>query len=241
MSTKPKIRASDAANDIRSGMKDSELMEKYGLSAKGLHSLFLKLLEVRAITQSELNRRSANYHDTAIIGRMNPGSVVEDIRAGMSDSELMNKYSLSSEGLRRAFERLLEAKVIAPDDLYGASSYPFDSVSVENRREVPRFNLANRVVIYEVKHPEIKGVLTNIAEKGIAITGIGAAIGDYKTFIIPAVSFVQIDPIRFDAECKWGGQDAITGEWRCGFEIMNISRTCWDDLKRLVQTVSFPA
>jgi hypothetical protein len=191
-------------------MADSEMMEKYGLSAKGLHSLFLKLLEVRAITQSELNRRRANYHDTTIIGHMDSGSMAEDVRSGMSDSELMNKYSLSSEGLRRAFQALLDAKLIAPVDLYGSSPAMHDTVFVENRREVPRYHLAVEVVIYEVRHPEIKGLLSNVAEKGIAITGIEAQIGEWKTFIIPAVNCVQIDPIRFDAECKWAGRDSIT-------------------------------
>jgi hypothetical protein len=237
--TKPRIKASDAANDIRSGMADSEMMEKYGLSAKGLHSLFLKLLEVKAITQSELNRRRANYHDTTIIGHMDSGSMAEDVRSGMSDSELMNKYSLSSEGLRRAFQTLLNAKLIAPDDLYGSSPAMHDTVFVENRREVPRYHLAVEVVIYEVRHPEIKGLLSNVAEKGIAVTGIEAQIGERKTFIIPAVNCVQTDPIRFEAECKWAGKDSITGEWNSGFEITNISKKCLGDLEILVQSASF--
>lgn len=239
MSTKPKIKASDAVNDVRSGMTDSEMMEKYGLSAKGLHSLFLKLLEVKALTQSELNRRRASYHDTTVIRQMDPGNMAEDVRSGMSDSDLMKKYMLSSEGLRRAFRSLLDARAISPDDIYGPSSSHHDTVSVENKREVPRCHFAMEVIIYEVRHPEIKGLLNNVAEKGIAITGIEAQIGGTKTFIIPAVNFVQIDPIRFDAECKWAGKDSITGEWNSGFEITNISKTCLGDLKKLVQSASF--
>jgi uncharacterized protein (DUF433 family) len=239
MSTKPRIKAGDAVNDIRSGKTDSEMMEKYGLSAKGLHSLFLKLLEVKAETQSELNRRRASFHDTTMIRQMEPGNMAEDVRSGTSDSELMKKYGLSSEGLRRAFETLLEAKVITPDDLYGSSPPLPDTVFVENQREVPRCHFAVDVIIYEVRHPEFKGLLSNVAEKGIAVTGIEAEVGDRKTFIVPAVDFVQIDPIRFDAECKWAGKDSITGEWNSGFEIINISQKCLGDLGILVQSATF--
>jgi uncharacterized protein (DUF433 family) len=238
MPLKPKIKASDAANDIRAGMTDSEMMEKYGLSAKGLHSLFLKLLEVRAVTQSELNRRRANYHDTTIIGQMDPGSLAADVRSGMSDSELMTKHGLSSEGLRRALQELIDAKTISPEDLYSASSSVHDTVFVENRREVTRYHLAIEVIVYELIHPETKGTLVNVADKGVAITGIEANIGEIKTFIIPAVDFIRVSPMRFEAECKWAGRDSVTGEWNCGFEITNISEASWENLRTLIQAAS---
>lgn len=238
MPTKPRIKAGDAVNDIRSGMTDSAMMERYGLSAKGLHKLFLKLLEVKAITQMELNQRCAAYHDTAMIQLVDSRNMVDDVRFGMSDSELMNKYALSSEGLRRAFQKMIDAKLITVEDLYATSPSQHDSVFVDNGREVPRHRLAVEVVIYELKHPEIKGVLTNIAEKGIAITGIEARVGETKTLIIPAVNFVQVDPIRFEAECRWAGEDSITRKWSSGFEIVNISKKCLGDLEILLQSAS---
>jgi hypothetical protein len=53
---KPKIGAREAANDIRSGMTDAELMEKYHLTAKGLESLFRKLVEAKLLDQSFVAR-----------------------------------------------------------------------------------------------------------------------------------------------------------------------------------------
>jgi hypothetical protein len=57
MEPKPKIKARNIVNDIRSHMTDPELMAKYDLSARGLQSAFIKLLDARAITQAELDRR----------------------------------------------------------------------------------------------------------------------------------------------------------------------------------------
>jgi uncharacterized protein (DUF433 family) len=138
MSTKPKIRARDAVNDIRSGMSDSEMMEKYELSAKGLHKLFMKLIEVKAISQSELDWRSASYHDTMMIERMDSGDMIDDLRSGMSDSEVMSKYALSSEGLQRAYQKMVDSNVTTEDELCASSPSQHDTVFVENMREVPR-------------------------------------------------------------------------------------------------------
>jgi uncharacterized protein (DUF433 family) len=239
MTQKIKIKARDAVRDIRSGMTDSELMEEYGLSAKGLQSLFSKLLETKAITHAEMNQRREIYHDTTIIQQIDAGDIVKDIRAGMTDSELMEKYQLSSEGLRFALQTLTDTKVIALDELYGASPTVHDTVFVENMRELPRHYLAIAVEIYESKHPRIRGMLTNVNEKGVAATGMSARVGESKTLLIPAGDFIEADPILFEAECRWAREEKETGEWAAGFQITKISENCMEDLRRLIQALPF--
>ena len=118
----------------------------------------------------------AAYHDTTVIQQMHEEDLIKDMRSGMSDSDLMKKYGLSSEGLRRCIQALIEAKAITAEEIYTTSPSAHDTVSVENMRELPRHYLAMAVKIYEVKRPEIKGMLSNITEKGIAITGMSARI-----------------------------------------------------------------
>ena len=239
MTPKPRIKARDAVRDIRSGMTDSGLMEKYGLSAKGLQSLFLKLLEAKAITHAEMNQRRAIYHDKTLVQQIDARAIVKDIRSGMTDSELMKKYDLSSEGLRFALQTLTDTEVIALEELYATSSSAHDTVFVENMRELPRHHLAMAVDIYESKHPEIKGLLSDVTEKGIGITGMAARIGETKTFVIPAGDFIEADPILLEARCQWAEEEIVTGEWLAGFEITRISEKCLDDLRRLIQSLPF--
>ena len=52
-----KLSAKEVVTHIRSGKADSELMQIYGLSGKGLQALFQKLLEMGAITSDELSQR----------------------------------------------------------------------------------------------------------------------------------------------------------------------------------------
>jgi uncharacterized protein (DUF433 family) len=239
MPTKPKIKAGDAVRDIRSGMTDSQLMEKYGLSAKGLQSLVLKLLEVKAITPAEINQRRAAYHDTTVTQRIDAMDIVKDIRSGMTDSELMKKYDLSSEGLQFVLQTVTDTQVITVDELYGTSPSAHDTVFVENMRELPRHHLAMAVDIYEAKRPEIRGMLSNVTEKGISITGMAARIGETKTFVIPAGDFIEADPVLLEAQCRWSEKDRDSGEWLAGFEITRISKKCLDDLRRLIQSLPF--
>ena len=239
MTQKVRIKARDAARDIRSGMSDSQLMEKYGLSAKGLQSLVLKLLEVKAITSAEMNQRRAGYHDTTVIRRMHGEDFVKDIRSGMSDSDLMKKHALSSDGLRRIFQTLIEANAITAEELYGTSPLAQDTVFVENPQELPRHYLAMAVDIYESKRPEIRGMVSNVTEKGIEITGMSARIGETKTLVIPTGDFMEADPIKFEAKCRWAREEKETGEWLAGFEITKISKKCTDDVRRLIRSLPF--
>ena len=64
---KRRIDAEQVLNDIRSGMSDQSLMNKYALSAKGLQSLFEKLLDAGLITQSELEDRMSTSEQTVEI------------------------------------------------------------------------------------------------------------------------------------------------------------------------------
>lgn len=239
MPTKPKISARDAVRDIRSGMTDSQLMEKYRLSAKGLQSLVLKLLQARAITAAEIEQRKEAYHDTTAIQQIDGSDIVKDILSGMGDADLMEKYHLSSEGLGFVFQTLTDTQVITLEQMYDTPSSSHDTVFVDDSRELPRHCLAMAVEIYESEHPQIRGMLCNINEKGIAITGMAIGVGDTKTFVIPTGHFIKSDQIIFEARCQWAEKARGTGEWLSGFAITGISEECLDDLRRLIESLPF--
>lgn len=54
---KPKISAKDAVADVRSGMDNRQLMEKYGVNESGLRSLLTKLVQAGLLDQAELDSR----------------------------------------------------------------------------------------------------------------------------------------------------------------------------------------
>lgn len=139
--TKRKIAAKQAVADIRAGMDDSALMEKYSLSPSGLQSLFDKLVSAGLIDVAEMYDRMPGYVGTVAIADpfalpkrgtadhtrqspkgkssawINAQEAARDIRSGMDDSALMRKYKVSSKGLQSLFEKLVDVGVITQLDL----------------------------------------------------------------------------------------------------------------------------
>jgi len=138
---KRKINAKEAVADIRDGMDDSALMGKYNLSPTGLQSLFDKLVNGGFIDLSEMQGRLRGFWGTVVISdpvqpekgletpsirqppqtksppRINAQESARDIRLGMNDAALMEKYRLSSRGLRTLFDKLVYAGLISDDEI----------------------------------------------------------------------------------------------------------------------------
>ncbi len=74
MDTVKQIQANEVVRDIRSGTEDNGLMGKYGLSRKGLETLYKKLLALKLITHDELYRVSSLYRQKLdrIMSRLHP-------------------------------------------------------------------------------------------------------------------------------------------------------------------------
>lgn len=106
---KPKIDASKALRDIRAGMDHFTMMEKYHLSAKGLHSLFRKLLDSGVLKRSELGPRYK--------ASINASAAIRDIRSGMNKADFMKKHRLSSKGVESLFRKLVSSGAIEKSEL----------------------------------------------------------------------------------------------------------------------------
>lgn len=128
--TKPVINSWEATYLIRQGLSDPALMKRYGISAKGLESLFSKLVGAGDITREELEKRSLRFSRTDAVDvvssrspqssekiAVNAAEAVEYIRSGMTDQALMEKYNLSTKGLNSLFRKLVSAGEIDQDEL----------------------------------------------------------------------------------------------------------------------------
>lgn len=64
---KREIKAREALNDIRQGMTDLDLMEKYRITDKGLRSLFKKLLAAGLLRPREIENRDGTFVSTVTL------------------------------------------------------------------------------------------------------------------------------------------------------------------------------
>lgn len=53
--------------------------------------------------------------------RISAKMFIEDIRTGLDDGELMDKYNLTEVGLGRVLDKLIESELISVDELWARS------------------------------------------------------------------------------------------------------------------------
>ena len=116
---KPVIDAMEALTDIKAGLDDVDLMEKYNLSARGLQSLFKKLAAMGFMDKKTMDvvlpSRESVPPDK--VKQISGKQFLIDFRSGTSDNELMRKHGLSSRELEILFGKLLDAGLITEAEL----------------------------------------------------------------------------------------------------------------------------
>lgn len=141
---KPKIDAKEALDAIRAGADDQDLMAKYRISAKGLQSLLAKLVEVGAISVEELEKRVSESRGNVVLppnigelsksgrrGRaVNAHEAAVDVKSGMSDADLMEKFKISSKGLQNLFDQLVTAGLVTPSEIDRRSAWVDSTVDL---------------------------------------------------------------------------------------------------------------
>lgn len=162
--------------------------------------------------------------------------IVNDIRAGLTDDELMRKYRLSAKGLQSTYEKLMQNRIMTVHEIYGQPrSVGDDTVIVHDMRDLPRHYLTVDIPIQVADDPNVEGLLRDITERGLGIRGIAVNVEEVKSFVIGSQAFLKIPDIKFEAKCLWSEPGKPVDRWRAGFQITRISPTCLIDLRKLIK------
>lgn len=172
--------------------------------------------------------------------QINGEQFVADLRAGMSDTELMEKHQLSSRMLQKIFRKLLNAKVISPAEIYDRTPFDDTTVDVDTISASLSGYTALATSVYEVSKPEILGTLLDVTEKELVTLGIDASFSETKQFVILAAKGSKIEPIILKAKCRWIKEDPNVGLHKAGFEISFMSAEHVKDLKKLIRAFALP-
>jgi uncharacterized protein (DUF433 family) len=210
------ISGREIIHDMRSGMTRWELMLKYGLSGEQLKKAFeIILLEKRKIAEK----------------------IAGDVRSGMKGSELMEKYQLSNSALLKICQTLLTEGSLGSADVKGLTSTVDNGASVRHeRRKVYRRSPSLQIAVSDRNSDGLSGTVKDITEKGLAVRGIEADIGELKTLAILGDDIGILDPFELTAECRWVGSEGSEGQSVAGFQVTAISD---QDLQRLQELIEF--
>ena len=166
--------------------------------------------------------------------------IVKDIRSGVSDESLMEKYMLSERGLNKVFRKLLDHEAMNAAELSPRIASYVDLSSLDYLRESTPKELVCLVPIYEEDLQDARGSVCELTEKSVGVTGIEAAVNDLKKLVIPADEFFSVSPFSFQAACRWVEQRNEGAEPVAGFEITDISDENYQRLRQLIRLLRLP-
>jgi c-di-GMP-binding flagellar brake protein YcgR len=171
--------------------------------------------------------------------QISAGEFIQDIRSGMTYSELLEKHKLSPNRIQRIFRGLIDGQMMTLDELGGRCALFDDSAQngVESVRLLSRHIVNFVLPICEKEKPKTLGVVLDITEGGIGLKGIEATTGESKNFAIPANTLFDVAQVEFRAQCRWVNREEPSGKCIGGFEITNISPRAAIELRKLVQLI----
>jgi len=159
--------------------------------------------------------------------------MVDDIRAGMSDSDLMEKYKLSAAGLQSVFGKLVKAKAILPSEIFSRPDSTDDTVALEDWEQLPGSFTLDQVSISDQGNPRAECRLEDLTEKTFVVTGIEADVHEIKSFSVRADEFPDVSPFEFYGECL-RTRSEIGGKHTAEFRITRIVEDAAAQLARLI-------
>jgi Mor family transcriptional regulator len=225
--TARKVSQKEILQDIRSGMDDTAIRKKYNLSANGVKNLYKQLMEAGVLGQDR----------KTVLRRLNIARILADVHDGMNQADLMIKYDLSEDLLRQVSKKLLAARG-RRTERDGPETLIEESGEFLGTREFVRHEVDFEVSVYETGRPEILGMLRDISEEGVGVSGIEASVGDVKTLVVLGDQFGEFASFEFECSCRWCFVDPQSGGYLTAFAITKMSHTDVQQLRQLLRLVT---
>lgn len=226
------VSAREALLDIQAGMDEDSLMKKYKLSRRGIHSLY------RELTRLGLMEPDQQPGEAQPKVRIKIKDIVKDIRAGMTDPDLMRKYSLTPEGLQSILIKLLDLKAITRHMLVASTAVEEPILVAERVRQMQRYYLDFEIPVYDPADPETQGRVRDISENGLGIIGLETAMDQARHFVVLGDAFGVVAPFEVEARCRWYKAEDAEGGHVSGFQIVSITEEDLEELKKLIRLVT---
>ncbi len=156
--------------------------------------------------------------------RIKARDLAADIRARLSDFELMSQYGLSLNQLEYVIGQLVESGTIRKDEIEERGPFFDDPANRLKTRRFPRTYLRVPLEIEDVNNSANKCLLVDLSEEGFRVRGItSGVVGKEKTFLVYP-NGVRGRTVRLSATCVWAKLDLDAGfSGEAGFKIISIS------------------
>jgi len=165
--------------------------------------------------------------------------LANDIRMGLSNSELMEKYHLSVAGLASIFKKLVDARVLEKNEVRRRMEPGDDTADLDQMRKLPRCYPVVPIPVVDLSDMEQEGILRDLTEQGIQVEGIHAEVGQTKSLLVQADAFTGSVPFTVETCCKWFKPRSAGNSSLAGYEIISISEADLELLRATIELFAF--
>ncbi|MFH1117491.1 MAG: ATP-binding protein [Pseudomonadota bacterium] len=170
--------------------------------------------------------------------KIKAGEVVKDIRSGMSDSDLLNKYGLKPEGLNHVFREILNSRTISADEIFTRYSSEDGTKVFEDRRSSQRHSIDFALPICDRARPDTRGMVHDISEAGLRVRDIEAWPDEVKILEIFPQDLLMTPPVAVEARCCWMRGGTHTWRFDGGFQVLRVVEGNFEELLVLIRCLS---
>jgi hypothetical protein len=172
-------------------------------------------------------------------GTIKARDIAADVRAGLSDFDLIEKYDLSLQTLTTVLDRLVESGHLRKPELLKRVPPRDNQPNGQKTRKLPRERIPFSLEVQDISNPFRRALLRDLTEEGFRIAGIKVAVGEARDFLILADVVASLSPILVRATCRWVDQKGKRNKYHvAGFQITDISSSDLETLRRLVKVVT---
>ena len=172
-------------------------------------------------------------------GTIKARDIAADVRAGLSDFDLIEKYDLSLQTLTTVLDRLVESGHLRKPELLKRVPPRDNQPNGQKTRKLPRERIPFILEVQDISNPFRRAFLRDLTEEGFRIAGIKVAVGEARDFLILADVVASLSPILVRATCRWVDQKGKRNKYHvAGFQITDISSSDLETLRRLVKVVA---
>jgi hypothetical protein len=158
--------------------------------------------------------------------------IVNDIRSGMTPTQLMAKYRISQMGLHDAWTKLLRYELLQKTELDGKPSLYRDSEILNQIRRFPRLKVCFPLQVWDRARPYSHVFVKDISEQGICTEGMSALPDEAFGLQLRPGQFDDWSAFGFQAICRWASDHQLAG-----FEITHITKESLGQLRSLIRTL----
>lgn len=150
--------------------------------------------------------------------------------------ELLQKYELSLDGLRRLLDKLLHSKLLDQSELDCWSTLNHEVTVVRGVRQEARIPIDFPLRVQDCDHPYKHGFVRDLSQNGIGVCGIQARVGETRTLVVRLNGMADCSSVTFEAKCRWVLQTESEGQ-KCmaGFEITAIQDAALNELRKVLR------